>query len=167
MVDIQINEQELQRAVRKVEILGSAVTRRQRKRALRKAALMIRDAARGNVPVADEVTKRYSTPKLDGKLRAPKGHGVVVESYDPGTLRDDINVKSLRRSADLFVGPGTGSKKPVAYWAHWIEFGTKNIRPYGYMRKAVQSTKGAALQQAVSDLEKLYDRTIKKIANSQ
>lgn len=166
MVDIQIKEAELKKAISNVSSLGTAVTTRQRKAALRKAALLIRNAARKNVPVAEEVTKRYNTPKLSKKLKAPKGQGNVVESYQPGTLRDDINVKSLRRSPDLFVGPGTSTKKPVAYWAHYIEFGTKHIRPFAYMRRAVETTKSAALSQAIADLEKLYDRTIKKIAST-
>lgn len=163
MVTIDIKAAELETAISKVNALGKAVTRRQRKAALRKAALIIRDTARANVPVASEVTKRYNTPKLDGKQRAPKGQGVVVEEFRPGTLRDNINVKSLRRSPDLFVGPGTSSKKPVAYWAHWIEFGTQHIKPYAYMRRAVQAKKGAALDQAIKDFTRLYDRTIKKL----
>lgn len=163
MVSIQIKEAELLKAAKKINALGTAVSRRQRKAMLRKGALIIRDAARANVPVADEPTKRYNTPKLDGKLKAPKGQGVVVQEYDPGTLRDDINVKSLRRTADLFVGPGTGSRI-TAYWAHWIEFGTADIRPVGYMRRAVRENKEAAIDQIITDAKKLYERTIKKLA---
>ena len=71
MVDVKLDEAEVKRAIAKVNALGN-VTRRQRKAALRKAAIIIRDTARSNVPVADQVVKRYSTPKLDGKLKAPK-----------------------------------------------------------------------------------------------
>ena len=167
MVTIEIKEVELKRAMAKVDALGKSVTVRQRKAALRKGALIVRDTARANVPVADKVVKRYNTPKLDGKLRAPKGQGVVVEEYQPGTLKNDINVKSLRRSPDLFVGPGTSTKRPVAFWAHWIEYGNRHIKGVGYMRKGVQTAKSAALGQMVKDFGRLYDRTIKKIAKSK
>lgn len=179
MVNIEIKEAELLKAVRKVEALGSAVNRRQRKAMLRNGAKIIRDAARSNIHDSDGPHYRYSTPKVSGKKRAPKGQGVIVATYQPGNLRQGIQVKSLRRSPDLFVGPVTrsaatasvfgveisGQKTNVdAYYAHFVEFLKPDSKSHGYMRRAVQSNKDTAAQQIINDAQKLYDRVIKKIA---
>lgn len=164
MVDIKISEKEVMHAVQKVDALGKAVTPRQRKAMLRKAAVIIRDEARKNVPISDRPTLVYDTPKVSGKLKAPKGQGRIKLKLDPGTLRDDINVKSLRRSRDLFVGVGTGRKRSIAFWAHWLEFGNSQIKGIGYMRRAVESKKQEALNQLVKDATRLYDRKIKEIS---
>lgn len=163
MVDFDIKENELQSAVRKLDALGKAVTRRQRKAMLRKGAKLMRDAARSNIKDAKKTVYRYSTPKIDGKQRAPKGLGrKVMPGYSPGNLRRAINVKSLRKSADLFVGP-TRNKRIDGYYAHFVEFGTRYAKGVGYMRKAYNATKGQVADQIIKDAKALFDRTIKKL----
>lgn len=166
MVTISIKQAELDTVIKKIEGLGEAVTKRQRKAMLRKAAIIIRDQARANVPISPRPTKIYKSPKLNGKLRAPKGQGRVVAQFEPGTLKDDINVKSLRKSPDLFVGPGT-NRGITAFWAAWIEFGNSKIKGVGYMRRAVAAKKEAALTQLVTDARKLFERTIKRLAKQK
>lgn len=163
MVDIKISEKELKASMDKVKGLGDAVTPRQRKAMLRKAAVIIRNEARANVPISDRPTLIYDTPKLSGKLKAPKGQGRVKIKLDPGTLRDDINVKSFRRSPDLFVGIGT-ARKVTAFWGHWLEFGNSQIKGIGYMRRAVESKKGEAINQLIKDATRLFDRKIKELS---
>lgn len=162
MVDIKINEVDLKKAIQKVDALGNAISSRQRKAMLRKAAKVIRDEARKNIPIADRPTVIYSTPKIDGKKRAPKGQGRIKYKFEPGTLKADINIKSLRRSKDVFVGPGTRNKV-TAFWAHWLEFGNSQLKGIGYMRRAVVSKKGEAIKILIAESKKLIDRTIKKI----
>lgn len=162
MVSIKIKEDELKAAIQKLDSLGSAITKRQRKAMLRKGAEIIRDEARANVPISDRPTLVYDTPKINNKLRAPKGQGRIKYKLEPGTLRDDINVKSFPKSFDLFVGAGT-TRKITAFWAHWLEFGNSKIKGIGYMRRAVASKKEAAINQIIKDAEKLFERTIKKL----
>lgn len=163
MIDIQIKEAELKKAISKVDGLGKAISKRQRKAMLRKAAIIVRDEARKNVPVSDRPTLVYDTPKISGNLRAPKGKGRIKYRFDPGTLRDDINVKSFPKSNDLFVGIGT-ARKITAFWGHWIEFGNRKIKGVGYMRRAVAAKKGEAIDQIIKDAKRLFDRTIKKLS---
>jgi len=181
MVEVKISDKELAAAVRRVDALGKSVSKRQRKAMLRKGAAIIRDGARANIKDSKEPHHRYSTPKLSGRLRAPKGKGKIVATYYPGNLRDGIQIKSFRKSFDLFVGPVTkssatasvfgvetaGQKSKVdAYYAHWVEFMNPDSKSHGYMRRSVQSNKQTALKQIIADAKKLFERTIKKLSKS-
>lgn len=151
MVEIQIDLREYEAAVRKIRGLGEAVSRRQRKAMLRKGAIILRDAARANVPIAPEPYKTRS--------------GEVIY---PGFTKDAIDVKSLRKSPDLFVGVEK-KDKTLAYWAAWLEFGALNrdgSKREGshYMRRALASHGQKAAGQVAADATKLFERVIKKLS---
>jgi len=178
-----IQEKELYNAVKKIDVLfGDIVSKRQRKAMLRKGAKIVREAARANIHDSDKPHYRYRTSKLSGSKRAPKGKGQIVATYYPGNLRDGIQIKSFRKSYDLFVGPVTrsaatasvfgvetaGQKSNVdAYYAHWVEFRNPESKSHGYMRRGVQSSKNIAIKQIVADAKRLFERTIKKISQKR
>jgi HK97 gp10 family phage protein len=126
--DLANVQQDMQRQVRqiikKLEELPEEIQSKAAKKALRPAANLIRDAARANV------------------------------RNDTGILQRSIKTFSLRKSKKaLFVGPkvkkaARGGKKVEgqAYYAHWVEFGTRHMVGKGYMRRAYDMKKTEALE---------------------
>lgn len=151
MIDVKIDNAELTAAVRRIRGLDEFTTPRQRKAMLRKGAKIIRDAARVNVPIAPAPYKNR------------KG-----ETITPGFTVEAIEVKSLRKSNDLFVGVSKKDSK-LAYWAAWLEFGATNVdgsrrEGHGFMRQAVATKGQEAAQQIIKDAQRLFDRIVKKVS---
>lgn len=120
------------------------------------------NAAVKHAPKSKKVHYRYSTPKLVGKLRAPKGFGVKAASYVPGNLKNSIIDISERRSKlrkvpVIAVGPylarakgkgpyGTTSKNADAYYASMVFGGAKAFQSE-VMIKALLQSKTIALNE--------------------
>lgn len=157
-------EKEMKLAITKLNALGELATRRQRKAALRKGATILRDEARRNVPVSSKPHKGRN-----GRM------------YFPGNLRDSIQVKSLRRSLDLFVGPRTSSSATASvfgeqvsgqkttvdgYYAHFMEFdvfyGDKLREGRAYMRRALASVRQQVAQQIIKDAKRIFNLIVKR-----
>jgi len=159
-----ISSDDLKRTVNKLRALRGQINKRQFKNALRPGAKIIRDEAKKNVPISEK-------PHVgrNGKV------------YSPRNLHDSIIVKSFRRSEALFVGVKTKSAATASvfgndvssgdvdgYYAHWVEFNTRNrdgsTRPgFGFMRKAVASKKQDAIQAIVKAGEALINNVVKKL----
>jgi HK97 gp10 family phage protein len=162
--DLRITEAEMRIAVNRIRALGDLATRRQKLGMLRKGATILRDAARNNAPVSKKPHKGRS--------------GNV---YMPGNLRESIQVKALRKTTDLFVGPRTKSSATASvfgikidrqktsadgYYAHWVEYdvfyGTKKREGSAFMRRALNSVRQQVVNQIVKDATRLFDRLVKK-----
>lgn len=112
------------------------------------AAVPVVQIAQARAPVGSVVHKRYSTPKVNRALRAPKGMGQVVATYNPGNLRGAVRTLHFRRAVNaVFVGPkiakgggkGTfGPNRPDAYYAHMVEHGTIHTPAKPFMLPAAQ-----------------------------
>lgn len=129
---------------------------KERKKVLRKAAAPIREDARSLISDAPDDVKRYSTAKVFGRLKAPKGQGNVVATYVPGNLRRAIQTLNFRKSEDIFVGPksrkgsgkgvfGTTTRTADGYYAHMVHNGTSEFAGTPFMLLAFQAKKGVAL----------------------
>lgn len=108
--------------------------------------------------------KRYSTPKIDGRKKAPKGMGRVVAEYESGNLARSLQVLNLRRlKRSILIGyrrfkgnpKGTFSGARVDGWyAHFIEGGTKKgIAPTPFTLNAWNASKNAVFNGIVNDLK--------------
>jgi HK97 gp10 family phage protein len=148
-VQVGIPDAELRAALNKIRALGDTVSKSERKRMLRKGAIILRDAAKANVPIAAE-------PYKDNK-------GNTIQ---PGLVRDAVQIRNFRKSYDLFIGIAKQSGI-LAYWAKWLEFGSKAYRDnpdgYGFMRKALAATKDQVIAQIVSDAKRLFDKKIAQL----
>lgn len=161
---IKITEAEMRLAVNKIRALGDLASRRQKLGMLRKGATILRDAARNNINNSD---------------KPHKGRNGNV--YNPGNLKAAIQVKTLRKSTDLFVGPKTKSAATASvfgtkisgqsdaadgYYAHWVEYdvfyGAKKRPGRGYMRRALSSVQQQVVNQIIKDAQRLFDRIVKK-----
>lgn len=96
-------------------------------------------AIKRRAPIGERPHSRYSTAKVTKKIRAPKGSGRVVATYQPGNLQRSFRVLKFRRSQAVFVGPKVGNKRADGYYAHWVEFGTKNQKGQKFVSAAVSA----------------------------
>lgn len=168
-----IDDKELKNAIKKLKALGQLFPVKERKKFLTKAAKPLRDAARANISDSDDTHFRYKTAKLEAGKKAPKGSGNVIAAYVPGNLRKSIKFKNFRRSAAMFIGPVTSKTgsgifgqgaRVDGYYAHYLEFGTKYYSGIGYMRRAVDATKGIVTKNIINESEKIIDSYLKKEA---
>lgn len=147
-------DQEIERALAKLRHLVKTVDDPEtREKILRPAAEILQRAAQANVKNATKTVKRYSTGKFSKKLRAPKGKGNVVATYEPGNLKLSMQVLKFKRSKALFVGAKVMKRNPTGtfgkgrradgWYAHFIEFGTKRAKAQPFMRPAVHATERA------------------------
>jgi hypothetical protein len=157
---------ELRKALENVSV---AITDgKQKKKTLRKAAKPVQNKARQIAPKLKKGTEhyRYDTPKVSGKLRAPKGMGRRIATYLKGNLAGAIKVLSLRKSVRAVVGPfvrkrgdgrgtfGPGSRKFDAYYAQMV-FGSAKAFQRKVMIAALNQTRGASVQVIEKELKKI------------
>jgi hypothetical protein len=142
-------------------------------RVLTEAAGPLRSAIAGRAPVSDAPHKRYSTPKISKKIRAPKGMGVVKATYQPGNLSRSFAVLSFRRAKFAkFVGPKIdkrgGGRMPDGYYAHMVNFSAANVdgsmRPGQHFVEAGVAAGGPVALKIATDLMK---RTIENYARQK
>ena len=143
-----------------------------RRKVLRNAAKPMVESARSNAPVGERVHYRYgSSGKLASGIRAPKGKGKKIAKYVPGNLRNSIRVLTFRRDRSaVYVGPkiakrfsgfktyGTNKTTVDAYYAHMVEFGTRNYVGRAYMRKAYGQTRGKVIREVEANLRSIMKR---------
>lgn len=140
---------ELNTLIRRLDGLSPAA-KRDRDRILTEAAGPLRSAIAGRAPQSDKPHNRYSTPKISGKLRAPKGRGVIAATYQPGNLRKSINTLRFRRSKAVFIGPkvdkrGSG-RGADGYYAHMVNFGTIHQAPQHFVEAGVNAAGNIAVR---------------------
>jgi hypothetical protein len=166
-VDIQgINE--VNEAFKQVSArFSNPDTRRQIAQA---AVPIVIPAIQGATPISSKEHKRYNTPKLVNKLRAPKGLGRVAATYLPGNLRSatiDLATrrKKFAKSSVVVIAPlysrskakivGKG-KSVDAYYAHMVygsaEAYQKKVLIAG-LNMAGASASGAMIDEAVRILK--------------
>ena len=124
-----------------------------RERILRPAAEILQREAQAKVRVAQRAVKRYGTAKFSRRIKAAKGSGTVLATYEPGNLRMALQVLNFKRSKALFVGAKVMKRKPNGtfgkgkradgWYAHFLEYGTKNAKAYPFMRPAAMAKANA------------------------
>lgn len=131
---------------RKLRALAKETDKNLLSPALRKAANVIRDQAKDNVPF---------DPKPDG-----------VHVRDQIKVRRDPNPQLSGSNEIMYVKPVATKKFPVYYWRH-IEFGTVKMRGRRYMTNAYDSKKRQAVTEFMQSLGKAIIRETKKINRLQ
>lgn len=155
---------EIAKAMAKLKNLAVSLdTPEIRERVLRPAAEILQKAAQAKVPVAKRVVHRYATGKFSKKIKAPKGKGHIVASYEPGNLKLALQVLKFKRSKALFVGAKVMKRNPSGtfgkgrradgWYAHFIEFGTRNATAKPFMRPAAMATASAVRGQIKKGLD--------------
>lgn len=100
--------------------------------AVSEAANIIADAVRRRTPVADEAYSRNGQPQ------------------QPGTLKNSVRVYSTKfkkpgRASYIVMAGGTGSWGD-AFYARFVEMGTKNMTAKKFMRKGLRAARNKTLK---------------------
>lgn len=166
-VDVQ-GIQEVATAFKQVSArFSNPDTRRQIAQA---AVPIVVPAIQGATPMSKKEHKRYDTPKLVNRIRAPKGMGRVAATYLPGNLKAaTIDLATRRRkyakSSVVVIAPFysrskakiVGKGKSVdAYYAHMVygsaEAYQKKVLIAGLNMSGV-SASGAMIDEAIKVLK--------------
>jgi HK97 gp10 family phage protein len=173
MVRVQIDQVSVDRLIKELEKLPSALRDDTRKKILRSAAKPLIEAARSNIKDSKSGHTRYARSQKGKRL--PKGQGKKIATYKPGNLRRSIGIISLRKSSNVFVGPRF-KKSPSGdysggrydgYYA-WIlhEYGGGGKKgrgtPNPFMRKAYDQTGGMVIKLIESGVRTALEKHIRE-----
>lgn len=154
-------QQELNTLIRNLQGLSPSMKGRGTK-VLVEGAEIMRAAIARRTPQGKSPHTRYQTQKANKNIRAPKGQGQAVATYQPGNLKKSFSVLRFRRSKAVFIGPqidkSAGGKMPDGYYAHMLEFSSKNVdgslRPgKGFVAAAVAMVDNTVLRYVVEGLK--------------
>lgn len=140
--------------VRKLRLLPDRVGNNAMRRALRKGANVVRDAARSNAKAIDDPETREKIHKniavASGGRRREKEVGGVM-------LRVGVRGGAKPTSGD--------NGAPGGNTTHWrfVEFGTSDTRAQPFMRQAGSSAAGKAISAVVDDMHKQVEKELAKL----
>jgi len=160
--------------IKNIGKLANSFDNKTLKKILTKSSKVYIAKAKANAPVFKYDTKRYNTPKVSGRLKAPKGMGKVVATYKRGNLKRSIRKIALRRLVDaILIGPKVkkgrkrspveefGGNKVDGYYAHMVEGGTKHSAANPFLANAWKETGSTVLRNIESELKKQIDKQVK------
>jgi|TARA_R100000773_G_scaffold26748_2_gene23226 HK97 gp10 family phage protein len=112
----------------------------------------------------------YRTPKLSGKLKAPKGMGKIYVKIKPGQLKKSIapyQTKAGRKSPYFLIGPkykfGVWTKPEKGGWfMHFVQFGTDTVKAQPFVGTALRNKGSQAGKLMENNLKILTKKTAKK-----
>jgi HK97 gp10 family phage protein len=143
----------------------SDTAKKQSQKAFKEAAGPLVSAIKARAPQSEKSHHRYNTSKLSKSIRAPKGMGNIVATYQPGNLGRSFKTLTFRRSAAVFVGAklAKGNNKGTfagartdGYYAHWVEYGApgQNVPASPFVRPAVDAAGDLVLRIATDILKR-------------
>lgn len=141
---------------RKLKLLPERVGNNAMRRALRKGANVIRDAARANAKRIDDPETR----EMIWKNIAVAGGGRRREKQAGGPMMR-VGVRGGARP----LKKGTDTGLPGGNTTHWrfVEFGTSEARAQPFMRPAAASSAGAAYQAFAAAAPAELDKELRKL----
>lgn len=126
-----------------------------RKRISEEGARVIVSALGLAAPRSEKTHYRYATDKVNKSMRAPKGMGNKVATYEPGNLENSIRMLNLSKvKTGTYVGArlakgnttGTfGTSRFDGYYAGMVVGGTRHSAPNDFWWPAVEKATPAAL----------------------
>lgn len=181
MIDRQL-QQEIKDAISRLQNVSNDI-KKDSKRALRKGGKIVLAAIQARAPIGKRKHRRYSTVKLNRRIRARKGSGNVVATYYPGNLKGAFDILNFRRSAAVFVGAkltkgkfsgASASYSAIygrgaydGYYAHMIERGTRHSAARPFVSPAVQAAGPAATQTIVKTIQRKIKRNLRDYAKAK
>ena len=155
-MDISVDVQGLAEIERKLKLLPERIGNSAMRRALRKGANVIRDAARANAKRIDDPETREAIYKNiavagGGRRRERQAGGVMMR----------VGVRGGARP----LKKGTDTGLPGGNTTHWrlVEFGTSKARAQPFMRPAAASSAGAAYQAFAAAAPAEIDKELRKM----
>lgn len=155
-MDISVNVQGLAEIERKLKMLPERIGNNAMRRALRRGANVIRDAARANAKRIDDPETREAIYKNiavagGGRRREQQAGGVMMR----------VGVRGGARP----LKKGTDTGLPGGNTTHWrfVEFGTSEARAQPFMRPAASSSANAAYQAVAAAAPAEIDKELRKL----
>lgn len=150
----------------------SDTAKKQSQKAFKEAAGPLVSAIQARAPQSEKAHYRYNTSKLSKSIKAPKGMGNIVATYQPGNLARSFKTMTFRKSAAVFVGAklAKGNNKGTfagartdGYYAHLVEFGApgQNVAASPFVRPAVDAA-GDLVLRIASDILKREIESLNK-----
>ena len=143
------------------------------KEVMRPAAKIVTKVMREMAPKLDSapVFNVYRTPKLSGKLKAPKGMGKIYVSSKPGQLRKSIfhfQTKATRRAGGIAIGPrfkkGVWIKPEKGGWyMNIVQTGTDTVQAQPFVVPALMSTRKGVGNLMVRNLKRRLKTTVSSV----
>jgi HK97 gp10 family phage protein len=146
---------------KKLDLLPDRIGRNAMKRALRKGAKPIRDAARANAkqlddPETSESIAKNITVQSANRRREKTEGGPVMRVGVLGGARD-------MRAHGEFKGAGKGNPGGDTFYWRFLEFGTSKMAAHPFMRPAMASAGGAAMDATVTAMQAEVDKELAKL----
>tara|TARA_R110002051_G_scaffold103198_1_gene174955 strand:- start:18159 stop:18719 length:561 start_codon:yes stop_codon:yes gene_type:complete len=141
------------------------------KEVIRPAAKIVAKVMRQKTPVLKSgVFNVYRTPKLSGKMKAPKGMGVIYAAIAAGTLKKSVGIfttPASKKARALNVGPrykrGVWKKPTKGGWfMHFVQFGTDSVAPQPFVLPALLASRSGAGNLMKKNMGKLLARVVTK-----
>lgn len=130
--------------------------------ALRKAAQVVRNAARRNAQAIDDPETAAAIHKNISERWGSKRFKASGDlAFRVGVLGGARITKSRPKGSDP-AGPGGDTR----YWAY-VEFGTERSRAQPFMRRALEESAQAATNEFIQQYQKALDRAIKRAAKGK
>lgn len=133
----------LEAVLGKLEALENEPRKKSTRFALRKAANIVRDAARARAQEIDDPETANSIPDN------------VLVRFDGQHFRQTGDLK-------MAVGVKGGAKKGDVFYWRFHEFGTEKMKATPFLRPAMQESVGPATDEFVKHFGKAIDRAIKR-----
>lgn len=148
------------------EVLGKLKTLKDETRgkttrfALRKAANLVRDAAKANA-------ERLDDPRTSTNIAANIKVGIEKKRYrQDGELKMRVGVaggaKGFAAAVGEMRGKGKGNPGGDTYYWRFLEFGTSKMAARPFMRPALESNTGEATSEFVKHFDKAITRAIRR-----
>jgi len=144
--------------LRKMRELPVKLQKKGLRAALRKGAVIVRDAARNNARRVDDPQTRENIPKnitIQSSRRMPKGDvglrvGVMGGSKSYANTKD--NVRGRRAGKSFATGGNSSNPGGDTFYWRFVELGTSKIRAQPFMVPALSNNVGKVIATVTSEL---------------
>jgi HK97 gp10 family phage protein len=117
----------------------------------------------------------YRTPKLNRRLKAPKGMGKIYVSIKPRQLRNSIGVfqtKAAKNSPYVIIAPKFKSgvwlrPEKGGWYMQMVQFGTDRVKPQPFVGRALRGTASGVANLLKKNMAKLVESEANKIKGIQ
>lgn len=161
MSDFTVKIEGLAEVKRKLKLLPERVGRNAMRRALRKGANVIRDAARGNATRVDDPKTREQITKnivvQGGRRSREKQAGGPLMRV--GVLGGSRNMAKHGE----FTGSGKGNPGGDTWYWRLLEFGTSKMAARPFMRPAMQNNAERTLNVTAQAMQVETDKELEKL----
>jgi len=118
------------------------------------------EVANALVGLEDKLREKALRKGIKAGLKAIEFTAKHYVPVDKGRLKEAIKTSTSKKKwggiiGNVFVRAGKTKNDPAgAYYAHMVEFGTKNMSAQPYMRPAFELNSPAILQRMVQEIQK-------------